>query len=103
MNKMQIRINHSNFLMKAVIALVSFIFVLSSFSLSSAQVTEKPQTGQKFQLSKSPEIQQVKPKKPVKVKLKRGAKGEYSWDLSGDSVDDVVKADKRLRKLLDME
>lgn len=103
MNKMRITISYLNLFKKTAIAFVSFVFILCSFSLSSAQVAEKHQTGQKFQYSKNPEIQQIKPKKPVKVKLKRGVKGEYSWDLSGDSVDDVVKADKRLRKLLDME
>lgn len=53
-----------------------------------------------FQFKKQPEIQQVKPQKPVKVKLHRNAKGEYSWELSGDNVDEIVNQDKKLRKLL---
>ncbi len=40
----------------------------------------------------------IKPKKPVKIKLKRSAKGEYSWDLSGSDVDKIIKVDKRLRE-----
>lgn len=63
----------------------------------------KNQETQPFKFSKNPDIQQVKPKKPVKIKLKRSAKGEYSWELSGDNVDDIIKADKRLRKLLEIE
>ncbi len=90
-------------LKKTVVFFASLLFIIFSISLLPANGTEKPQTGQKFQYTKSTEIQQVKPKKPVKIKLKRSAKGEYSWDLSGDNVDDVVKADKRLRKLLEME
>jgi hypothetical protein len=56
-----------------------------------------------FQIKKQPEIQQVKPKKPVKIKLKRSTEGKYSWELSGDDTDEVVRADKRLRKLLKIE
>lgn len=56
-----------------------------------------------LQIKKQPEIQQVKPKKPVKVHLKRSAEGKYSWELTGDDVDEVVSADKRLRKLLKAE
>jgi hypothetical protein len=56
-----------------------------------------------FQVKKQPEIQQIKPKKPVKIKLKRSAEGKYSWDLSGDDVDEVVRIDKRLKKLLNIE
>jgi hypothetical protein len=62
---------------------------------------KKPSQG--FQVSKDTGIQHAVPKKPVRIKLHRNAKGDYSWDLTGDSVDDVVKADRRLRKLLDIE
>lgn len=51
----------------------------------------------------NPEIQKIKPKKPVKIKLKRTSTGKYSWDLTGDDVEEIVKIDKRLRKLLDTE
>jgi hypothetical protein len=68
-----------------------------------AQTAEKPQGQQGFQVGKNPQVQQVKPKKPVRVKLHRNAKNEYTWDITGDSVDDVVQADKRLRKLLQVE
>jgi len=56
-----------------------------------------------FQIKKQPEIQQVKPKKPVNIKLKRSVQGKYSWELSGDDTDEVVRADKRLRQLLKIE
>lgn len=62
--------------------------------LSSAEEKER------FQFKKQPEIQQIKPKKPVRIKLKRTAKDEYSWELSGDDVDDIVKTDRKLRKQL---
>ncbi len=56
-----------------------------------------------IQIKKQPEIQQIKPKKPVKIKLKRSAEGKYTWELSGDDVDEIVKADNRLKKLLSIE
>ncbi|MDA8339074.1 MAG: hypothetical protein M0Z70_07230 [Nitrospiraceae bacterium] len=58
---------------------------------------------QQFQFTKNQQIQQIKPKKPVKIKLHRNAKGEYSWELTGDNVDEVFNADKRLRKSLKLE
>jgi hypothetical protein len=58
---------------------------------------------QQFQFSKDSQIQQVKPKKPVRIKLHRNAKGEYSWEMTGDNVDEVFQADRRLRKLLKIE
>jgi hypothetical protein len=64
--------------------------------------TSQPARGE-LQFTRDKGLQQVKPNKPVRVKLHRSAKGEYSWDLTGDNVDEVVKADKRLRKLLNIE
>lgn len=46
------------------------------------------------------EIQEIKPQKPVKIKLKRNVKGAYSWDISGDNAEGILKADKRLRESL---
>lgn len=53
-----------------------------------------------FTYRENPEIKNVKPKKPVRIKLKRTASGKYSWDLTGDDVDEIVKADKQLRNHL---
>lgn len=55
------------------------------------------------QFRKQPEIQQVKPKKPVKIRLKRSSDGRYTWDLTGDDVNEIVRTDKRLKKLLNAE
>ncbi|MEW5745902.1 MAG: hypothetical protein AB1805_10770 [Nitrospirota bacterium] len=73
--------------------------VLASSEIASAGDTKAPA----FQFSKNPQIQQVKPRKPVKIKLHRNGKGEYQWDISGDNPDDIVRADERLRKLLKVE
>lgn len=56
-----------------------------------------------FQVKKQPEIQQIKPKKPVKIKLRRSAEDKYTWEITGDDADEIVRADRRLRKLLKIE
>lgn len=53
-----------------------------------------------FQIKKDPELQQIRPRKPVKIKLKRTGKNEYIWELTGDDADEIIKTDKKLRRLL---
>lgn len=78
---------------------IIFIVIISLFFSGSAIPAEISD----FQFKKQPEIQQVKPQKPVKIKLHRNAKGEYSWELSGDNVDEIANVDKKLRKLLKVQ
>jgi hypothetical protein len=75
------------------------LFLLSPFFTPAAMSAQ----AQPLQIKKQPEIRQVKTKKPVKIKLKRLSEGKYTWDLSGDDVDEIIKADRRLRKLLHLE
>lgn len=76
-----------------------FFSALLAFSIvSPAYSAEK----ENFQFKKQPELQQIKPKKPVRIKLKRTSKDEYSWELAGDDVDEVIKTDRKLRKQLNV-
>ncbi|HWR58944.1 MAG TPA: hypothetical protein VN328_08670 [Thermodesulfovibrionales bacterium] len=75
--------------------------VILAFLFFTAQAIAAEKTD--FQFKKQPEIQQVRPQKPVKVKLHRNAKGDYWWELSGDNVDEIVNQDKKLRKLLKIQ
>ena len=45
-----------------------------------------------------PELAEIRPKKPVKVKLKRHTSGNYSWELSGDDAEKIVKMNAILKK-----
>jgi uncharacterized membrane protein len=90
-----------NFNLNFLILLFSFLFLM--LPAHATNVDKKQSSNQTFQFSQDQQIQQVKPKKPVKIKLKRTAKGEYSWELTGDNVDEVFQADRRLRKLLKVE
>jgi hypothetical protein len=74
---------------------LSLIFFISGSVFSQDTKT--------FQIKKQPEIQQVKPKKPVKIKLRRSAENKYTWEITGDDVDEIVRADRRIRKLLKIE
>ena len=47
-----------------------------------------------------PELQGIKPRTPVKIKLKRNKDGEYAWDLNGSDADEVLKVDKKLKESL---
>ena len=69
------------------------------FFLVAACTAEK----EGFQFKKQPELQQVKPKKPVKIKLRRSAKDEYTGELTGDDADEIIRTDKRLRKMLNQQ
>ncbi len=81
---------------------LTYILVTTALLLSSA-LPAFPSAKEDFPIKKQPELQQIKPKKPVKIKLKRTAKDEYSWELSGDDVDEIVRTDHRLRKLLNVK
>jgi hypothetical protein len=83
------------------------LLALPGFDPGAAFCADKNQVShaavQPLQFSRNQDISQIKPRKPVRIKLHRGAKGEYQWDITGDNADEIVKADRRLRKLLEVE
>jgi hypothetical protein len=48
-----------------------------------------------------PEVAEIRPGSPVKIKLKRSGDGGYSWELSGDDADKVIQTDKKLKESLE--
>lgn len=85
--------------MRKTLLIIAICFFSIFFTVNPSISAEN----KNIQIKKQPEIQQIKPKKPVKIKLKRTTEGKYTWDLTGDDVDEIVKADRRLRKLLDIQ
>lgn len=75
---------------------LSFSIIVFLFAPSFSEETN-------FQFKKQPEIQQVKPKKPVRIKLRRSADDKYTWEITGDDVDEIVSADRKLRRLLKLK
>ncbi|GAB5045881.1 hypothetical protein [Thermodesulfovibrio sp. TK110] len=78
------------------------LFIITAIFLTFSFLTDTS-FSQQVQVMKDKALQYAKPKKPVKIKLHRDKKGEYTWDITGESVDDVIKADRRLRQLLKEE
>ncbi|MCX8070814.1 MAG: hypothetical protein N2738_09950, partial [Thermodesulfovibrionales bacterium] len=70
--------------MQSKILLLSLIIVISFLSTPFAQ--EKKEATQSFKFTKEQQVQQIKPKKPLRVKVHRNAKGEYTWDITGDNL-----------------
>ena len=78
---------------------VMMLFVVILFSpMHACSGTDNKEEDAVFK--KMPELQDIKLQMPVKIKLKRSTKGEYSWDLSGSNADEVLKVDKKLKESL---
>jgi hypothetical protein len=82
-----------NFLILVFLSLFLIFILGTAFSEESKN----------FQFKKQPEIQQVKPKKPVRIKLKRSSDDKYTWEITGDDADEIVRSDRKLRRLLKIE
>lgn len=87
------------FLSICIVLLLSNIFFNEQISLAAEIRPAQPV----FQVAKQPEIQAVRPRRPIKIRLHRSPKGEYGWDITGENADEVVRADTRLRKLLKID
>jgi hypothetical protein len=75
------------------------VMIFSIFAFSLAYAAEH----KNFQFEKKPELRHIHPGKPVKIKLKRSTTGKYSWDLTGDDLNEIIDIDSKLRKLLDVQ
>ncbi|MFH1703647.1 MAG: hypothetical protein ABIB41_09520 [Nitrospirota bacterium] len=82
---------------------IFLILVFLSLSLIFILGTVFSEDTKNYQFKKQPEIQQVKPKKPVRIKLKRSSDDKYTWEIAGDDADEIVRADRKLRRLLKIE
>jgi predicted secreted protein len=74
------------------VSLVSIIAVSACSDING----KKEETGSRFKDVQ--EIQEIRPERPVKIKLKRNADGEYSWELNGDNAERVIETDKKLKR-----
>ncbi len=79
---------------------VSVLLFMTLF-LPVVACTEGRSEGQGAVFEKRPEIIEIRPQKPVKIKLKRNSNGNYSWELNGDNPEKVIETDGKLRKALE--
>jgi hypothetical protein len=91
--------------MRKEFVIVMITLLTISFTSPCAPAAEKKSAPQQQNISlvKNRDVQAIKPKKPVSIKLRRSASGQYSWDITGNNADDVYRTDSRLRKLLQLE
>lgn len=75
-----------------------FIIFVSIFLLSAC--TDPERKAEHIDFKEHPAIREIKPQKPVKIKLKRNASGSYSWALSGNDADNVLQVNKKLAESL---
>lgn len=54
-----------------------------------------------YRFGSNSELRYMRPEKPVKIKLKRGENGTYTWELTGDNARKIIDADRKLRKYLE--
>src|SRR5271157_2545706 len=97
-DRLRLRLREKQKQWRSKIFFLALVFTFTFTCLSFAE-DKKPA----LQFSRNHDISQIKPRKPVKIKLHRSAKGEYQWDITGDNADDIVRADSRLRKLLETD
>ncbi|MEN8262370.1 MAG: hypothetical protein ABFR82_02805 [Nitrospirota bacterium] len=77
----------------------SLLLLFLIFNVQACTNSESNQ--EKTVFKKKPEIQIIKPQKPVHIKLKRNGSGSYSWELKGDDPDEMIEVDGKLRKSLE--
>lgn len=88
---------------RLIVILVIVIFINSLLITHGASPPPSQGKSQSPSIQQVPSLTQAKPKKPLKIKLKRNSKDDYSWEISGESVEEIINADKKLRKGLGME
>lgn len=66
--------------------------------ISTQACTDSGGQKQEPVFKQDPEMREIKPQRSVKIKLKRGANNNHSWEISGDDVDEIIRVDKKLRK-----
>jgi predicted secreted protein len=78
-----------------------FILLIIIFFIPVQACTDTDRAQERAVFTQIPELKEIKPEKPVKIKLKRNSKGNYSWEISGDNAEKIIETDKKLRGILE--
>ena len=79
-----------------------FIFLMMLLFIIAA-CTGNDEADRKPVFQQVPELKEIKPERPVKIKLKRGASGKYSWEISGDDAERIIKANNKLKESVERD
>ena len=75
-----------------------FLFIAVIILLPVHACTKNSEDSRKASFEQQADIMEIRPQSPVKIKMKRNASGEYSWELSGNDADKILEADRKLKK-----
>ncbi len=79
--------------MVRIILILLIPIILLTTACNSSENNKK----EVFKKTERPEIIQLTPKKPTRILLKKTSKGNYSWELRGEDLDEIIRIDKKLR------
>lgn len=84
-----------------VACILSFLSFGCGNNSSSSPVKSEAVPAPKIVVEKERKERETPPPPEVKIRLKRDGKENYSWELSGTDVDQVLKVNEKMRKQLD--
>jgi hypothetical protein len=76
-----------------------FVLIVSCIPLLACTNAESGRGEAEFK--ELPAIREIRPERPVKIKLKKNAGGSYSWELNGHNVDNIIQVDRKLKESLE--
>jgi len=80
--------------------LMAFIVIACEVKSPSPLGKSEPQPVPKAIVEKEKVEKEEPPPLEVKIKLKRDGKDNYSWEISGSDVNQILKVNEKLRKQL---
>jgi hypothetical protein len=78
--------------------LIAFLILACERKLPAPQGKSEPSPKVIVEKEKEEREHPIPPE--VKIKLKRDGKNNYSWELSGSDVDQIIRVDDKLKKKL---
>jgi hypothetical protein len=88
-----------------LIGWILFVFIIIACERKPLSSQEKSETLMvpKVNVEKE-ELERIQlPPPEVKIKLKKDGRDNYSWELSGSDVDQILKVNERLKKQLERD
>ncbi len=86
--------------MTSIIRFLPLLVLFSCTSISGDSNELGSKKSNDFEFKKDNELSQIIPEPPVKIKLKRSWKGDYSWELTGNTEKRIVEINRLLEEEL---
>jgi hypothetical protein len=81
--------------MRIIPAVLILLMLFAGFSCAKDHSGEA-----ELKISRDEDLAKIRPEKPVRIQLKRKENGTYSWEITGDDVEKIIAADRKLEKSL---